>query len=98
MEALNYLLKAQSEAQRKEITRQAGAGGGGSRAQQDLSTLFDRELQRQQQTNYETPKTAEEKREDSQDKTLERVRELARRQEALQRQQDDLARDRQKTR
>ena len=96
MEALNYLLKAQSEAQRKEITRQAGAGGGGSRAQQDLSTLFDRELQRQQQTNYETPKTAEEKREDSQDKTLERVRELARRQEALQRQQDDLARDRQK--
>jgi len=96
MEALNYLLKAQSEAQRKEITRQAGAGGGGSRAQQDLSTLFDRELQRQQQTNYETPKTAEEKREDSQDKTLERVRELARRQEALQRQQDDLARDRRK--
>ena len=96
MEALNYLLKAQSEAQRKEVTRQAGAGGGGSRAQQDLSTLFDRELQRQQQTNYETPKTAEEKREDSQDKTLERVRELARRQEALQRQQDDLARDRQK--
>jgi len=96
MEALNQLLKAQSEAQRKEITRQAGAGGGGSRAQQDLSTLFDRELQRQQQTNYETPKTAEEKREDSQDKTLERVRELARRQEALQRQQDDLARDRKK--
>jgi hypothetical protein len=96
MEALNYLLKAQSEAQRKEITRQAGAGGGGSRAQQDLSTLFDRELQRQQQTNYETPKTAEEKREDSQDKTLERVRELARRQEALQRQQNDLARDRRK--
>jgi hypothetical protein len=95
MEALNFLLKAQSDAQRKEITRQAGTGGG-SRAQQDLSTLFDRELQRQQQTNYETPKTAEEKREDSQDKTLERVRELARRQEALQRQQDDLARDRKK--
>jgi hypothetical protein len=96
MEALNYLMKALSEAQRKEVTRQAGAGGGGSRAQQDLSSLFDRELQRQQQTNYETPKTAEEKREDSQDKTLERVRELARRQEALQRQQDDLSRDRKK--
>ena len=97
MEALNHLLKAESEAQRKEIARQqAGAGGGYNRAQQDLSTLFDRELQRQQQTNYETPKTAQEQREDSNDDTLDRVRDLARRQEALQRQQDDLARDRAK--
>jgi hypothetical protein len=97
MEALNRLLKAQSEAARKEVVRQqAGAGGGSSRAQQDLSSLFDRELQRQQQTNYEMPKTAEEKRDDSRDQTLDRVRELARRQESLARQQDDVARDRQR--
>jgi hypothetical protein len=95
MEALNHLLRAQSEAQRKQITRQQANGGGGfNRAQQDLSTLFDRELARQQQTNYETPKTAEERRDDQSDDTLDRVRELARRQEALARQQEDLARDR----
>jgi hypothetical protein len=97
MEALNHLLRAQSEARRKQVTRQqAGGGAGFNRAQQDLSTLFDRELQRQQQTNYETPKTAEERRGDQSDATLDRVRELARRQEALARQQDDLARDRAK--
>lgn len=97
MDALNHLLKAQSEAARKEVMRQqAGGAGGSSRAQQDLSSLFDRELQKQQQTNYEMPKTAEEKRDDSTDQTLDRVRELARRQEALSRQQDDLARDRQR--
>jgi hypothetical protein len=97
MDALNHLLKAQSEAARKEVMRQqAGGAGGSSRAQQDLSSLFDRELQKQQQTNYEMPKTAEEKRDDSTDQTLERVRELARRQEALSRQQDDLSRDRQR--
>jgi hypothetical protein len=97
MDALNHLLKAQSEAARKEVMRQqAGGAGGSSRAQQDLSSLFDRELQKQQQTNYEMPKTAEEKRDDSTDQTLDRVRELARRQEALSRQQDDLSRDRQR--
>jgi hypothetical protein len=96
MDALNHLLKAQSEAARKEVMRQQAGGGGSSRAQQDLSSLFDRELQKQQQTNYEMPKTAEEKRDESTDQTLDRVRELARRQEALSRQQDDLARDRQR--
>src|SRR5260221_2922773 len=87
MDALSRFVKAQSEAARKEVMRQQAGGGGGSRAQQDLSTLFDRELQRQQQTNYEMPKTAEEKRQDSSDATLDRVRELARRQESLSRQQ-----------
>jgi hypothetical protein len=97
MDALNHLLKAQSEAARKEVMRQqAGGAGGSSRAQQDLSSLFDRELQKQQQTNYEMPKTAEEKRDESTDQTLDRVRDLARRQEALSRQQDDLSRDRQR--
>jgi beta-phosphoglucomutase-like phosphatase (HAD superfamily) len=82
MDALNQLLKAQSEAARKEVMRQQAGGGGSSRAQQDLSSLFDRELQKQQQTNYEMPKTAEEKRDESTDQTPDRVRELARRQES----------------
>ena len=74
-----------------------GASSGGSnRAQQDLSTLFDRELQRQQQTNYETQKSTEERQDGGKDNSLDRVRELARRQEQLARQQEDLARDRER--
>jgi hypothetical protein len=98
MEALNHLLKAQAEIQRKEIARQQanGGGGGSNRNQQDLSALFDRELQRQQETNYETPQSVEERQTDERDELLDRVRELARRQEALARQQSDLARDQQK--
>jgi hypothetical protein len=46
MEALNHLLRAQAENRKREVMRQqAGMGGaGGNRAQQDLSSLFDREL------------------------------------------------------
>ncbi len=97
MEALNHLLRAEAEIQRRDIARQqANSNGGGSnRNQQDLSSLFDRELQRQQETNYETPQSVEERKTDTRDELLEKVRALARRQEALARQQDDLARDRQ---
>jgi hypothetical protein len=98
MEALNHLLRAQAEIKRREVMRQQanGAGSGGAnRSQQDLSTLFDRELQRQQQTNYETQKSTEERQDGGRDDSLDRVRELARRQEQLARQQEDLARERQ---
>ena len=97
MEALNHLLRAEAEIQRREIARQQAnsSGGGSNRNQQDLSSLFDRELQRQQETNYETPQSVEERKTDVRDELLEKVRALARRQEALARQQDDLARDRQ---
>jgi hypothetical protein len=92
MEALNHLLRAQAENRRREVMRQqAGMGGGGNRAQQDLSSLFDRELKRQQQTNYETPKTAQEHEPGREDDLLERLRALAARQEQMARQQDDLA-------
>jgi hypothetical protein len=92
MEALNHLLRAQAENRRREVARQqAGMGGGGNRAQQDLSSLFDRELRRQQQTNYETPRTAEQREQDGEDDLLARLRALAARQEQLARQQDDLA-------
>lgn len=97
MEALNHLLRAEAEIQRREIARQQAnsSGGGSNRNQQDLSSLFDRELQRQQETNYETPQSVEERKTDARDELLEKVRALARRQEALARQQDDVARDRQ---
>ena len=95
MAALNALLKAQAEARRREVLRQqAGAGGNGSgRSGQDLSALFDKELQRQQQTNYETAPSAEsvDKRADANDALFDRLRDLARRQEDLSRRQADLA-------
>ena len=97
MEALNQLLRAESEVQRRQIARQqAGGGGGGNRETPDLSALFDQELRKQQQTNYETPASSE-TREDAQKEAdpLERLRELARRQEALSREQQDLARSQQ---
>ena len=66
MEALNQLLKAIAEARRREVTRsqQAGGGGGANRAEADLSSLFDQELRKRQSTNYETPNSTEERREE----------------------------------
>ena len=95
MTALNELLRAQAEIRRREVQRQQanGTGGGGSNRQtQDLSSLFDRELQRQQQTNYETPnstETREQKR--SGNDARDKIRDLARRQEALNRDQEQAA-------
>ncbi len=55
MAALRGLLQAQAEIRRREVSQQSGAGAGGlGRQGQDLSALFDKELQRQQRTNYET--------------------------------------------
>ena len=96
MEALNQLLKAEAEIRRRQVTRQQQAGGGGgmNRAEADLSNLFDQELRRRQQTNYESPNSTEERQEDRNEDPLERIRELARRQDALNRQQRDLLRNR----
>jgi hypothetical protein len=95
MSALNELLRAQAEIRRREVQRQQanGSGSGGSNRQtQDLSSLFDRELQRQQQTNYETPNSAETREQKSgNNDALDKIRELARRQEALNRDRDQLA-------
>lgn len=95
MEALNGLLAAQAEVRRREIMRQSGrgGGGGGSRSSQDLSALFDRELQRQQRTTYETRDRVQEDtgRQEQQAGAADRIRDLARRQEELSRQQRDLA-------
>ena len=97
MEALNQLLKADAEnaappGDARRSRRAAAAARTASEA--DLSSLFDQELRKRQQTNYETPNSTEERQENKQDDLLERIRELARRQDALNRQQRELARNR----
>jgi hypothetical protein len=94
MTALNGLVQAQAEVRRRQITQQArGGSGGGNRQSQDLSALFDKELQRQQRTNYEQRSQVEERddQQQSNQDTLDRIKDLARRQEELSRQQRELA-------
>jgi hypothetical protein len=94
MAALQSLLQAQAEVRRREVAQQAGASMGGlGRQGQDLSALFDKELQRQQRTNYET-RSQTDVRADKQEgeSALDRIRDLARRQEELSRRQRELAR------
>ena len=98
-EALSQLLKAAAEIRRRQIQRQQaqGGGGNGNRQQLDLSTLFDQELRKKQQTNYETPSTTETRNDEQKpegEDPLANIRELARRQEALSKQQRDLAKNR----
>lgn len=94
--ALGHLLKAQAEIRKRQVAMQQAQGGGsnGNRQSLDLSTLFEQELRKRQQTNYETPSTSESRAEtnDRADDPLAGIRELARRQEALARQQRELAR------
>ena len=95
MAALNGLLQAQAEVRRRQVAQQASGsgGGGGNRSGQDLSALFDKELQRQQRTNYEQRSQVEERpdqRQSSND-ALERIKDLARRQEELNQRQRELA-------
>ncbi len=97
MTALNGLLQAQAEVRRREIAQQqnSNAGGRGSNRQtQDLSALFDKELQRQQRTNYEQRSQIEERAEQTQDnqEAADRIRDLAKRQEAINARQRELER------
>jgi hypothetical protein len=95
-QALAELLKAAAEIRRRQVAmQQAGGGGGnGNREQPDLSTLFDQELRKKQETNYEQQSTTQDNAEadTSEDDPLAAIRELARRQEALSKQQRDLGR------
>jgi hypothetical protein len=100
MTALNELLRAQAEVRRREVQQQAnGQGGrGANRAQQDISSLFDRELAKQQQTNYETPgRPQTDDNRPEEDDALEKIQELARRQDALNKGQQELAKNREAT-
>jgi hypothetical protein len=95
MAALNGLLQAQAEVKRRQVSQQSGASGfgGGNRQGQDLTALFDKELQRQQKTNYENRSQVEERpdQKETTDSALDKIRDLARRQEELNRRQRDLA-------
>ena len=95
MAALQGLLQAQAAVRRRQVMKQAAAGasGGSSRSDHDLSALFDRELQRQQRTSYETPPASSDPGgARDQSAVMDRVRELARRQEELSREGRELTR------
>ncbi|HEY8549468.1 MAG TPA: hypothetical protein VIL35_05910 [Vicinamibacterales bacterium] len=94
MAAYNELLKLQAENTRRQVARQRGSGGGGRTGNQDLSALFDEELLRQQETNYENRNAANRGGQNQQDDTLEKLKELARRQDEIAQRQRDLARAR----
>ena len=92
MAALNHLLRAQAEIRQREVSRrQAAVGGGSGRPGQDLSALFDQELRRQQQTNYET-RSSSGQPDNSESEALDEVRELAGRQSDLNRRKQALER------
>ena len=96
MEALNELLKAQAEIRRRQVSLQQGDQGGESganAAQEDLSALFDQELRREQQTNYEDRASEPSEQTQEESEALERLKELADRQEALSKAQRELADD-----
>ncbi|MEO7133203.1 MAG: DUF4175 family protein, partial [Vicinamibacterales bacterium] len=96
-QALAELLKAAAEVRRRQVAMQQarGGGGNGNREQPDLSTLFDQELRKKQETNYEQQSTTQDSAQQSQDDQdpLAAIRELARRQEGLSKQQRDLAKN-----
>ena len=88
MEALTQLLKAQAAIRRRQVAMQQGQGSQtpGTQAQEDLSALFDRELRREQETNYETETSPDPRGpDDDESEALRRLRELAARQAALNR-------------
>ncbi len=88
MEALNQLLKAQAEIRRQQVSSQTSGGQGpGTQAQEDLSALFDRELRRDKETNYETGASSQPGEADVSE-TLRRLQELAERQSEVNRQLD----------
>ncbi len=93
LEALNQLLKAQADVKQRQVQQQqAGGGSGGNRNIQDMSSLFDKELARHQQTNYETPKSAA-AQDDQKASAIDKIKDLARRQDELLQRQQELARE-----
>src|SRR6185436_4554652 len=91
MEALNHLLKAQADVKKREVMRQqAGSGSGNNRSNYDMSSLFDKELQKQQETNYENKASTSESKEDANQSALDKIKDLARRQDELLKKQEEL--------
>jgi hypothetical protein len=94
MEALAALLRAQAAIRRTRVSRSGSGRSAAWQPQEDLSALFDRDLRREQETNYENRPSSPAAESSAESDALRRVRELAERQEALGRAQDDLARRR----
>jgi hypothetical protein len=94
--ALNELLHAQAEVRQRQIQQQASGNGGrgANRQQQDMSSLFDRELAQQQQTNYESPASRETRDERAGDEAADQIQDLARRQDELSQREQGVARRR----
>lgn len=96
-QALAELLKAAAEIRRRQVALQQarGGGGNGNREQPDLSTLFDQQLRKKQETNYEQQSTTADNSSqgEGEEDPLAAIRELARRQEGLSKQQRDLAKN-----
>ena len=92
MRALKALLEAQALVKKRQVSRQQSAQGGpgNNNRNYDISTLFDKELQRQQETKYETRPAGHQR--EANDDALERIRNLARRQDELLARQQELAR------
>jgi DNA repair exonuclease SbcCD ATPase subunit len=90
MQALNALLEAQSLVKKRQISRQqtAQGGPGNNNRNYDVSTLFDKELQRLQETNYEARPSGG--RAGQPDADAARLKDLARRQDELLRREQQL--------
>ncbi len=92
LEALNQLHRVEAAIRRMELS--FGQGQGRSawwQPQEDLSSLFDRDLRREQQTNYEEiESSAPDDAAEAESDALRRVRELAARQQVLNRAQSEL--------
>ena len=94
LDAVNELHRVEAAIRRMELSfGQAQGRSAWWQPQEDLSSLFDRDLRLEQQTNYEAMEspTADDAAEEESD-ALRRVHELAARQEALNRGQTDLGR------
>jgi hypothetical protein len=89
MQALNALLEAQSLVKKRQISRQqtAQGGPGNNNRNYDVSTLFDKELQRLQETNYESRQSSGRPRQDA---VADKLKALARRQDELLRREQQL--------
>src|SRR5262249_17217077 len=95
MQALNSLLEAQALVKKRQVSRQQSAQGGpgNNNRNYDISALFDKELQRLQETKYETRQTPAGQNKEN-DQALQKIAELARRQDEMLRRQQDLERQR----
>jgi hypothetical protein len=88
MQALNALLDAQALVKKRQVSRQQSAQGGpgNNNRNYDISTLFDKELQRLQETNYESRPLSS----PAPDAIADKLKELARRQDELLRREQQL--------